>query len=247
MSQATVRQYLRLRGLNNPAGGVYRVAARELRARAERYFSGRLLEIGCGNKTKELLVGEFVREYVGLDHPGTIHDRTRADVLASAYETTLPDASFDCVLSTSVLEHLEEPAAALREALRVLKPGGVALYTAPLFWHLHEAPRDFYRYTRYGLEHLFTSAGFEVLEIAPLSSFWLTFGSEWSYYLQHWRKGPLKPLVRLMVVANNLVFPALDRWLPRDERFTWMHLVVARRPGAPVAPGAGTDAPRTVG
>jgi SAM-dependent methyltransferase len=232
VSQASVRQYLRLRGLNNPAGGVYRVAARAVRERAKAHFSGRLLEIGCGNKTKQLLVGEFVREYVGLDHVGSIHDHSKVDVFASAYETTLPDASFDCVLSTAVLEHLEEPAAALREALRVLKPGGVALYTAPFFWHLHEAPRDFYRYTRFGLQHLFESAGFEVLEIAPLSSFWLTVGSHWNYYLQRWRKGLLKPLVRLAVIGNNLLFPALDRWLPRDERFSWMHLVVARRPPA---------------
>ena len=230
MHTQSVRKYLRLRGLNNPAGGVYPVAARAIRERAQRHFHGRLLEIGCGNKTKQLLVGDCVQEYVGLDHIDCIHDRGQIDIFASAYATTVPDASFDCVLSTAVMEHLEEPAAALREALRVLKPGGVALYTAPMFWHLHEAPRDFYRYTSFGLKHLFEGAGFEIVEITPLSSFWLTFGSAWNYYLQRWRKGLLKPAVRALVVVNNLVFPALDRWMPRDERFAWMHLVVARRP-----------------
>jgi hypothetical protein len=80
------------------------------------------------------------------------------------------------------------------------------------------------------LRHLFESAGFEVLEVAPLASFWITAGAAWGYYLQAWRKGLLKPFVRLAVVAGNVVFPFLDRCLPRDERFAWMHIVVARRP-----------------
>ncbi len=216
--------------LTNPGWAVCRRAYGAIRERAELHFKGRLLEIGCGEKRMQMLLGDLVDEYIGLDHPGCIHDQSNVDVLASAYETTLASGSFDCVLSAAVIEHLEEPGAALREAARVLKPGGIALYTAPFFFHLHEEPRDFFRYTKHGLRHLFEQAGLEVIEITPLSSYWLTSLTQWSYYLQCVRRGPLKPFVRLAVACNNLVARLLDRVLPRDERFTWMYLVLARKP-----------------
>lgn len=225
------KEFWRKPGLSNPGWAVRRRAYGAIRERAEHHFKGRLLEIGCGEKRLQLLLGDLVDEYIGLDHPGCIHDQSNVDVLASAYETTLESETFDCVLSSAVIEHLEEPGAALKEAARVLKPGGVAIYTAPFFFHLHEEPRDFYRYTKHGLRHLFEQAGFEVIEIAPLSSYWLTCMTQWSYYLQCVRRGPLKPFVRLLVMGNNAFARALDRVMPRDERFTWMYLVIARKPG----------------
>jgi len=228
-------KYYARRSLTNPGRAVVRRSAEAIRKYAERYLSGRLVELGCGDKSKQLLLGDLVSEYIGVDYAGNIHDSTEVDIVASAYATTLPDASFDCALCTAVLEHLEEPRDALAEAFRILKPGGIALYTAPLFFHLHEEPRDFYRYTRHGLRYLFEEVGFEVLELEALSSFPLSAITQWSYYLQNARRGVLKPFVRLAVVCNNLVAPALDRVMPRDERFTWMYLVVARKPLAPAS------------
>ncbi len=68
-------------------------------------------------------------------------------MLATAYEIPLEDGSFDTVLMTEVLEHLEEPARGLAEAGRLLRPGGKLILTTPFMWPLHEEPRDFFRYS----------------------------------------------------------------------------------------------------
>jgi SAM-dependent methyltransferase len=202
------------------------------------YLHGRVLDIGCGNKTKRLLVDDSVTEYVGLDQEQSLHDRSQIDLIGRADRIPEADGSFDGVLCTAVLEHLEEPRAALAESLRVLKPGGYAIYTVPLFWYLHEEPRDFYRYTRHGLQYLFDSVGYQIVELKPASGFWLTVGSQWSYYVTMSGRGLLMYLARGVVALNNVVFPALDaldrRLNPRAEKFTWMYLVVARKPLAMV-------------
>lgn len=231
----TVRAYFRSFPRTDPAHNVSRIAGLAVRERAARHFRGRLLEIGCGSKAKAALVGEYVDEHVGLDHPGSPHGLSSVDLLGSADDIPAEDASFDCVLSTAVLEHLEEPARALAEAFRVLRPGGHAVYTAPLFWHIHEPPRDFFRYTEFGLRHLFEGAGFEIEELVPLSGFWVTATAELGYYLQRFRRGPLAPVVDALVAVMNWTAPRLDVGRLRDESFTWMYLVVARRPEA--APG----------
>jgi SAM-dependent methyltransferase len=189
-------------------------------------------EIDAGSKIQGLLFGEFVDEHVGLDIAASPHYTEDLDIVGSALDMPIEDEEFDCALSTAVLEHLEDPQRALNEAYRLLKPGAYAIYTMPLFWYLHEEPRDFFRYTKHGLQHLFTTAGFEVVEIKPLSGFILTFGTELAYYLRRFKQGRLsRRFVDLITVLINLMAPQLDRIEAlRDEKFTWMYLVVARKP-----------------
>ena len=63
-------------------------------------------------------------------------------------------ATFDVVLCTEVLEHLPEPQKAIDEFERVLKPGGTLLLTTRFIFPIHDAPHDYFRYTKYGLRHL---------------------------------------------------------------------------------------------
>ena len=226
-----VEEYLRGINKRNPAYCVHKIAATAIRGAAERHFRGRLLDIGCGNKRKETLVGDLVDEYAGIDHENCPHDQSKIDFFGTAYDIPVPNADFDSVLCTAVLEHLERPQAAIMEARRVLRPGGCAIFTAPLYWHIHEQPRDFFRYTEFGLEYLFNNAGFEILKVAALSGFWVTASAELGYYMRgKLRRGVVAPVVDIAISLANCIAPRLDRGYLRDERFTWMYMVVARRP-----------------
>jgi len=66
----------------------------------------------------------------------------------------IADATFDVVLCTEVLEHLPEPQKAIDEFERVLKPGGTLLLTTRFIFPIHDAPHDYFRYTKYGLRYL---------------------------------------------------------------------------------------------
>lgn len=127
----------------------------ERRQEISRYVHGILLDIGSRDKSYENMIKPYVTQHLGLDQPNTCHDKSKIDLFETAYNIPINDESFDTILCTAVLEHLEEPDKAIEEANRVLKRSGYALYTVPLFWHLHEEPRDFYRYTKYGLMYLF--------------------------------------------------------------------------------------------
>jgi SAM-dependent methyltransferase len=78
---------------------------------------------------------------------------------------------FDFVVFNQVMEHLPEPGRVAGELFRVLKPSGKMIYTGPLFFEEHEQPYDFYRYTRFGVRHVFERAGFVVERVDWLEGF----------------------------------------------------------------------------
>ena len=198
---------------------------------AECYLSGILIDIGCGTKPFKDMLSPIVKKHIGLDHEATVHDKSNVDLFGTAYGIPVDNETFDSAICTAVLEHLEEPEQALLECHRVLKPGGVAIYSVPFIWHLHEEPRDFYRYTKYGLKYLFEKAGFEVLKLTPLSGFWVTFGQLFVYNIYRFHRGPLRyiPLIPLLGLVIQGASYILDR-IDKSEQWTWMYMVVARKP-----------------
>lgn len=203
---------------------------RKLKTFARKYLSGSLVDIGCGKKPYRKIVAPFVSSHLGIDMANSPRANA-ADIFASAYDLPVPDCSFESAICTSVLEHLEEPSAALIECFRVLKPGGIAIYSVPFIWHLHEEPRDFFRYSKYGLDYLFGKAGFAVLENEALCGFWGTFGQMFVYNLYRLNVRPIKwfGIIDIIGIAIQASAYVLDR-IDRTERWTSLYMIVARKP-----------------
>lgn len=195
---------------------------------AELHARGRLIDIGCGEKPYRTLFAPYVTEHIGVDHPESPHALTSVDVFATAYEVPLEDASFNTVLMSEVLEHLELPSKALEEAYRLLAPGGWLIATTPFMWVLHEEPRDFFRYTPFALEWLLREAGFESVMVTPIAGQWSTLGLLTSYALRDSslrRFGdPARHIARFIQhVAARLDRRTFKPWM------AWNHLVVGRK------------------
>ena len=208
---------------------VHRIAWNHLSEVIPLYAGKRVLDIGCSDKPYESLFLPHAIDYIGLDHAESQHNLKSVDIIADAYNTTVRDASFDTILSTSVLEHLERPQDAIFEMHRVLKPGGHAIVTCPLFWHIHEEPRDFFRYTKYGLRFLCEEAGFEIIEIRPLSGFVVTFAQELVYFLRSFDLNTiLRHLVNILQFVIQKTAYSLNKY-DKSYDFTWMYLLIAKK------------------
>jgi SAM-dependent methyltransferase len=120
-------------------------------------LSGALLDVGCGEMPFRSLLGPGLA-YTGIDVPraDAFGMRQNSDIVAfDGRVIPFPDASFENILCTEVLEHVEDPSGLVAEMLRVLRPGGTLLATVPFSARVHHAPYDFNRFTRFRLATLF--------------------------------------------------------------------------------------------
>ena len=103
----------------------------------------------------------------------------KIDYVSDINSIPVPDASFDVILCTEVLEHVPEPIAALREMARILKPGGRLLLTAPAMSGLHQLPYHFYSgYTPFWYRHFCEKFGLQVAEVSPNGGFFKFLAQE---------------------------------------------------------------------
>jgi SAM-dependent methyltransferase len=136
--------------------------ARWLREEGRLRQGARVLDVGCGEKPYRELFD--ASEYVGVDAA----ENAAADLHGRAEELPVPDASFDVVLCLQVLEHVEEPARAVRELHRATAPGGRVLAATHGVQVYHPNPDDLWRWTHAGLQRLFAENGdWSSLDVRP--------------------------------------------------------------------------------
>jgi SAM-dependent methyltransferase len=147
----------------------------------------RILDIGTSTGTNLRMLSELgYRRVTGLDLSEEairfcaekgLGPVRRGDVC----DLPFADASFDLVLATDIIEHVEDDGRALREIARILAPGGKALLTVPAFpslWGLQDTIARHRR--RYRMRPLLGAVG--AAGLAPLKRYhfnYLLFAPIW--------------------------------------------------------------------
>lgn len=186
-----------------------------------------VLDAGAGEGAHK---DRFPRQrYVGVDLG--IGDATwnysQLDAVADLAALPFRADAFDAAINIVTLEHVREPARVIAELCRVLKPGGRLLLVVPHEWEEHQAPHDYFRYTRYGARYLLERGGFEDIETHPVGGYFRALSRRLLNGLQFFR-GPMWVAGALLLAGPALLLPLLDRM---DERrnFTLGYICTARK------------------
>jgi len=222
--------------------------------RRDRWVRKQLASLPAGSKVLDVGAGSAPYrdalthcDYKTQDFTGLAVDQlrggsyTRVDYVCDASAIPVPDASFDAIISTEMLEHVPEPIRVVKEIGRILRPGGILILTAPLGSGIHQEPYHFYGgYTPYWYERFLAEAGLENVKVEPNAGFFRHYGQESLRFLQmsspRWMPAPFAALwlpawIGLFPILG-LIFPVLCRFLDRfdrDHRFTVGYFVTATK------------------
>jgi SAM-dependent methyltransferase len=187
--------------------------------------TGRLLDYGCADQPYRRFFPASV-DYVGADLPGNPLASVEIEPDGRLSE---PDASFDAVLSTQVLEHVEDPAVYLNECSRLLRSGGRLLLSTHGIMVYHPDPVDYWRWTGAGLQRIVQEAGLEVERFEGIMGL-AASGLQLCQDAVYWHlPRPLRPV--LAVVVQTLIAFADRAQSPASRRYNALvFALVARKP-----------------
>lgn len=138
----------------------------------ERVHGGALLEVGCGNGGMTRLLAPLVDHVVALDvsEPSLAVvralDLPNVRAVRALVERYEPDARFDWIVLSEVIEHLRSPEAVIPRLVGWLAPGGTLLITTPRgHWESDEHLQEF---TFHRLGALLARSGADTMSVSHL-------------------------------------------------------------------------------
>lgn len=162
---------------------------------------------------------------------------SQIDIISDINKITLKNHSVDVIISTEVLEHVPYPIDAINEMIRILKPNGTLVLTAPLGSGLHQQPYHFYGgYTPFWYK-LFLK-DFSEIEIKPNGNSYNSIGQE-ILRLASFIKPSFRnifsilflPLFILLIICGfsiNLLSTVLYKFNPNDDYVIGYHVIAKK-------------------
>lgn len=235
---------------------IYFYLLKEIKKNAS-FAKGVLLDVGCGSSPFKGYFTDHVDNYLKHEHPDACQQNIKYDYLSELPKISAPDNSIDTIISFSVLEHVSEPFETIKEFNRILKPSGIFIISVPQYWHLHEEPHDYLRFTRHILNEKITKLGFKIIYMKEEGKSFAVVGQAFCnamillFDLSHVKnifdflqgkktqtimksifytiyKSPLILLSITLIPIINIIFLILDRFLG-SPRDTIGYFVIARK------------------
>lgn len=153
----------------DPENGRIRHFLHEEIARLE--VGARVLDASAGARPYAALFQQ--QNYQSCDVPGGFY-KCKHDFECYLDAVPKPDAYYDAVALTQVLEHVPNPEAVLRELARITKFHGRLLISVPLNCPLHGEPWHFFNFTHHGLKELARRTGWRIEKCEKVGGmFWI--------------------------------------------------------------------------
>jgi SAM-dependent methyltransferase len=173
-----------------------------------RQATGQVVELGSGSR-------RLRPDVLTID----LFPSANVDVVADITETPLRDGVADHVILDSVIEHLPDPQRVVREARRILKPGGRIFINCPFMLPYHGYPNHYQNFTRDGLRLLLTD--FSQVEVRPTfgpMTAWTNLTAESFAVLVASERGFAYLAVKALVMLPIFWLKYLDWFLVKAER-----------------------------
>jgi len=158
------------------------------------------------------------------------------DFVCSLDKIPRKSQTYDAILCTEVIEHVEYPQKVINEIYRILKKEGKLILTCPQEWMMHQKPYNFYYFTYFGLKSLLKNSGFKEFEIKQKGGyFWfLADAIKFNSILEQYKRYkflyyPLRiiefPFTQIII---PFIFFHLD-WIDKQKDWTMGYKVLAKK------------------
>jgi SAM-dependent methyltransferase len=183
------------------------------------------MDLGCGTALHRPVLDALGYRYYGVDFWGD-----GAQDYVDAHALPVADATVDLILAIALLEHLAEPAIAMAEMARVLKPGGYAIGTVAFLEPFHD--NSFFHFSPLGLQSALQTAGLVVDAIMAIRGWNVVRAQLEMGFERAQMPRVVTNLLSQPFVALMESYAALGRIVARDKTRHGRDIVYARHAGS---------------
>lgn len=187
---------------------------REIFNTVKKYCKGSVLDIGGRDffqkaKKHGFNFSKWTTLEVTIDEYYPVDDKRFQFVVGDGCNLKFKNNTFDTILNIHVLEHVFEPIKMVKEAARVLKKGGHAVFLIPNSATLHMAPNHYYNFTRFWIKRVMSENGFIIVSCQPLGGLWQTISARlFFFFLKSARISGMSTKFNKRNMMFYILFPA---------------------------------------